>query len=488
MFRCRRHASAAAALHGSSNRPYAARTMLVPYNRLREALSGSVARSSPWTSGRRLLDILALRFGGSASRRIAFGFVPGRIEVLGRHTDYAGGRGLVCAVSRGFLFAAASNALGRVRLFEESREFEPVDFPLRPSITPVVGAWANYPMTMARRLARNFGSGLGGVDIVLDSTLPVGSGMSGSSALMMATFTAIAALDGLPTAPTFRENLPSPIDLAVYLACAENGQGYRGLKGGQGVGTFGGSEDHAAILMGRAGVLSVFGFRPASLIAEVPWPRSWRLIVAFSGVRAEKTREALRKYNLVSRRAALAVTRYNQRYGTRLSSLREVVKDARAHRSLARLEGLDGGRRDELALAERVRQFRLEEERALPAALRAIAGRDIQGLGVALSQSHRASKRYLWNIAPEIDWLQRSALRLGAAGASGFGAGFGGSILALVEAGRGVPLIRAWQEEYRGRHPERAGDASFFAAAPAPGIQLWTPRGPRRLVDLIYGS
>ncbi len=462
--------------------------MLIRYGLLRDALANPAARVVRWSPAACLLDVLAGRFPGPSSRPVAFGFVPGRIEVLGRHTDYAGGRSLVCAVNRGFLFAASANRVGRVRLFEESREFEPVEFPLRPSITPEAGRWANYPMTMARRLARNFGTRLTGVDIVLQSTLPVGSGMSGSSSLMMATFTAIAAVNRLPESERFRRNLPSPVDLAVYLACAENGQGYRGLAGGQGVGTFGGSEDHAAILLGKAGALSLFAFRPASLLAEVPWPRHWRMVVAFSGVRAEKTREALEKYNLVSRRASLAVARYNERTGRDLSSLREIVEDARAGSDSQWLEELDEGADDGLCLGDRVRQFMLEDERHLPAALRSIAARDIRGMGAALTRAHRASKRHLWNIAPEIDWLQRSALRLGAAGASGFGAGFGGSILALEEARGARAMARSWRRDYEKRHPECSRDASFFVAAPAPGIQLWTPDGPKRLVDLIYDA
>ena len=462
--------------------------MLTRFDRLRDALAGSSTRLGPFRHAPRLLDVFASTFPGPSHRAVAFGFVPGRIEVLGRHTDYAGGRTLVCAVDRGFLFAAAANRLGRVRLFEESSEFEPVEFPLRPSITPPVGRWANYPMTMARRLARNFGSYLTGADIALHSTLPVGSGMSGSSALMMVTFTAVAALNRLQNREDFRRNLPSPVDLAVYLACAENGQGYRGLAGGQGVGTFGGSEDHAAILMGRAGVLSLFAFRPASLLAEVPWPRSWRLVVAFSGVRAEKTREALEKYNLVSRRASLAVARYNEGTGRSFSSVREIVEDARAATDARWLEKLDEGAEDGLCLADRVRQFMLEDQRHLPAALRAIAAKDNEGMGAALSRTHRASKRYLWNIAAEIDWLQRAAMRLGAAGASGFGAGFGGSILALTEARGARALAAEWEAEYEKRHPERSRDASFFVASPAPGIQLWTSEGPKRLVDLIYGT
>ncbi len=57
----------------------------------------------------------------------------------------------------------------------------------------------------------------------------------------------------------------------------------------------------------------------------MPWPREWRMVVAFSGVRAEKTREALEKYNMASRRVRDSVTRFNQLAGTHLATLREVV-------------------------------------------------------------------------------------------------------------------------------------------------------------------
>ncbi len=63
-------------------------------------------------------------------------------------------------------------------------------------------------------------------------------------------------------APVFRKNILDAVDLSVYLACAENGQSFRGLEGDAGVGTFGGSEDHAAILNGRPSRLSLFEFSP----------------------------------------------------------------------------------------------------------------------------------------------------------------------------------------------------------------------------------
>jgi galactokinase len=437
-----------------------------------------------------LLELHRAAYPGSGSRQAAFGFVPGRIEVFGRHTDYAGGRSLVCAIDRGFFFLAALNSDGMIRMQERETEFEPIAFPLASNLAPRKGHWANYPMTMARRMARNFAASrtLKGVDVAFSSTMPVGSGMSGSSALMMMTFTVIASLNRLHELPAFHENLRDPLDLAVYLACAENGQSFRGLKGDSGVGTFGGSEDHAAILTARPGTLSLFGFCPASLQEEIAWPRGWSMVAAFCGVRAEKTREALEKYNLVSRRARAAVARYNRFSGTRFATLRELADHGAKRKGNGWLADLDRTGEGDPGLGDRVRQFLLEDRRFIPAAMTALRGKDLPGFGKLLSASHRASQRYLWNIAPEIDALQKSAIRLGAAGASGFGGGFGGSIVAVMPSAAAKHFLPAWRERYLRRFPACAGEASFFLTVPGPGIQLLDEKGPIRLVDLIFQS
>jgi galactokinase len=465
---------------------------------LRAALEDRMKIPPEWRGMRSaippLLDLFQSRYPGPHGREISMGFVPGRIEVLGRHTDYAGGRTLVCAVDRGFLCVSTPNQQGLLRMTEDSAEFPAVEFPLEPTITPRIGHWSNYPMTMARRLVRNFSPSvrLSGVDVAFTSTLPIGSGMSGSSALMMMTFLAIATVNRLHDAAFFRENIRDGIDLSMYLACAENGQNFRDLPGDRGVGTFGGSEDHAAIMNGREGRLSLFRFRPSVLEEELRWPRGWRMVVAFSGVRAEKTREALGEYNLVSRRAALAVKEYNRLFSGRCHTLREVAVHAKGHLGLHWLKQVEekftlGSRSArELALAGRIRQFVLEDRRFIPAAIQALRDRDLEAFGRQLIASHRASRRYLMNIAPEIDFLQRSAMQLGASGASGFGAGFGGSIVAVLPAAKAEAFRRAWARAYASRYPERAGDASFFLASPGPGIRSWDADGPARFVEKIF--
>ncbi len=434
--------------------------------------------------------LFSQKFAAGADPEVALGFVPARIEVAGKHTDYAGGHTLVCAIDKGFLFVAGANQQGKIRMVEDSPEFEPLEFPFTERVEPPAGCWANYPMTMAQRVARNFGTEapLSGVDIAFASDIPVGSGMSGSSALMMMCFCAIAMTNDLGARETFQDNFHNGIDLAMYLACAENGQSFRSLQGGKGVGTFGGSEDHTAILNCRSGAVSLFQYAPTMLKAETAWPSEWTLVLAFSGVRAEKTKEAMEKYNLASRRAALAVDAFNHLYGKKLRNLGEVEAETRKDGAGSWLEKLgDATHGDkELDLPGRIRQFLREERETTPQAIHGLLWRDLALFGGAVSASHEASQRLLWNIVHEVDFLQKSALSLGAAGASGFGAGFGGSVFAVIGADEATRFTAAWRQEYESRYPERRREAAFFVTSPGSGIRIWDERGPSRFVDTIF--
>src|SRR5438477_12451599 len=85
--------------------------------------------------------------------------VPGRIELLGKHTDYAGGRSLVCATEQGICVAFSPRADLVVRIVD-LQSMDQVSFEIAPNLSPPIGHWSNYPMTVARRIARNFGDDL----------------------------------------------------------------------------------------------------------------------------------------------------------------------------------------------------------------------------------------------------------------------------------------------------------------------------------------
>jgi galactokinase len=97
--------------------------------------------------------LLSLGADGAAAARVWL--VPGRIEVLGKHTDYAGGHSIVAAVDKGFCMVALPHDHPHLHLLacdlgEEAR------FDVSADLAPPQGHWTNYPMTVVRRLARNF--------------------------------------------------------------------------------------------------------------------------------------------------------------------------------------------------------------------------------------------------------------------------------------------------------------------------------------------
>jgi len=404
-------------------------------------------------------------------------YVPGRLEVFGKHTDYAGGHSLLFAMDRGFYCVCKANREHVIRLKDVNPSYGERVFNVSQQLEPPIEDWANYPMTVVKRLCKNFGADLNGADITFGSDLPSAGGMSSSSALMIMVFLAVASVNGLFDRSDYRENITDSLDLAMYLACMENGKTFRGLAGDRGVGTFGGSEDHTIILNGRHGMISLYQFAPTLHKADLPMPKDLAYIILYSGARAEKTGEAMRKYNLAARRAKLVVDLYNRAYGTKHLLMRQIVDEnkslkpeatfAKVRRATARYteKGQD------LYLLDRFRQFYMEDQEFIPEAARALALRDYELLARVTNLSHKASKTFIWNISPEVECMRREALRLGALAASGFGAGFGGSAYALIWADETLEFQKRIKGSYRKRFADHAEKALFFQAHPSRGAR-----------------
>src|SRR5439155_13124031 len=261
-------------------------------------------------------------------------FVPGRLEVLGKHTDYAGGRSLLCTVERGICLVAAPRDDDRIRIVDAA-DGSTVACRIDPNLPSPVGDWSNYPLTVVRRVARNFPAARRGVDMALVSDLPAAAGMSSSSALMIATFLALADANALDQTDAYRREIRNAEELAGYLATVENGQDFGTLTGERGVGTFGGSEDHTAMLCCRAGQLSEYSFCPVHYERSVPFSDRHVFVIGVSGVAAEKTGAARDRYN----RASLATQRI-------LALWRQAT--GRDDRSLAAAVGSDAGASDRI--------------------------------------------------------------------------------------------------------------------------------------------
>jgi galactokinase len=457
-----------------------------------------------------VLGTLREQCGAEADGAHCF-FVPGRIEVLGKHTDYAGGRSLLAAVDRGFVIAAVprpddvvcvinsssgerieiqagevrsgignsavgSSATGAMR--DAAGGGSPDGYPSAPRA--VLPAWGRYPLTVVRRSCANFPEATGGADIAFTSDLPQAAGLSSSSALVVATFLVLDAVRGMSETGSYAAAIRDNAELAGYLGAVENGMTFGALAGEPGVGTMGGSEDHTAILNARAGRLVQFSYAPVHFEDDVAMPAGWTFVVGATGVRAEKAGAALARYNRLSADAQLLVRLWHEEAGSAVTSARRNSRSASNPMTLAgitvdpdaalRLRELvrhRGGAQADRLLA-RLAQFTAESDEIVPAARAALDRGDMTGFSALVSRSQQLAEHALENQVPETTHLVDTARPLGATAASSFGAGFGGSVWALVRESEAAVFLHDWRSQYHERFPER-GDASEFFITPAAG-------------------
>lgn len=390
-------------------------------------------------------------------------FVPGRIEVLGKHTDYAGGRSLLAAVDRGHTVRGSARDDARLRV-TSSLARETVELAVGgngAAEAAPAGHWSTYVRTVVDRLDANFPGMLRGADLTVDSDLPLAAGMSSSSALVVSLALALMDLAGITHDQRLRAVAPDRERLAEYLGCVENGQTYGALAGHRGVGTFGGSEDHTAMLCGGEGELRQYAFCPVRLEDAVPFPATAALVVAVSGVQAEKTGAAKDRYNRISRSAREILGRWNAATGRDDASLGDTVRSS--PEATARLRALVA---DDPALVARLDQFVLESEVIIPEAARALAGGDLLEFGRLVDLSQHQAETALGNQVPETVALQSLAREHGAHAASAFGAGFGGSVWAMVEADGADDFAREWVDAYALAHPGVGDAATWLVTRP----------------------
>ncbi len=417
---------------------------------------------------RRCADALIETGLSTAADACAF-FVPGRIEVLGKHTDYAGGRTLSVACEQGFCVVAVPRRDTGVRVINVEGG-DGIEMKLDPDTRPVLGRWSNYPMTVVRRMARNFPGMETGADIAFLSDLPPASGMSSSSAMMIAFSMVLSFLNGLPERKEYRKNITDMESLAAYLATIENGQSFGTLAGDKGVGTFGGSLDHTSILCCEPGYLSRYAYCPVRFEKKIPMPDGYVFALGMSGVHAEKTGGAREKYNRASLLAAAAAEAWRNATGRDDGHLAAALASGgdAPERIRGVLKNAEAGGFSSEELLRRFEHFHAESEEIIPAAGDALEAGDIEAFGAQVYRSQQLTESLLGNQVPETVFLARFARERGAAAASAFGAGFGGSVWALAEAEGVDVFIEAWSRQYGEKYPEAASGAWFFFTRPGP--------------------
>ena len=381
-------------------------------------------------------------------------FVPGRLEVFGRHTDYAGGDSLVAAVPRGITASASPGGDGRVIVRDLQRN-EQAEF--SASGEGRNEGWHCYPRAVIRRLATNFPNANLSARITFSSDLPQAAGISSSSALIIGIAEALIACARIEESPLWREAIQTLEDRASYFGCIENGASFGPLAGDAGVGTHGGSEDHAAIVLSRAGELRQFSYSPLRLVRVVTMPIEWTFVVASSGVAAPKGGAVRAAYNRLSHAAAAIVARWRADHPADTRSLGELVKDGESGRLILSTE-----------LRQRLDHFVAENARVSIAG-DAFARGDLAAIGELARASQLDADRLLGSQIPQTRDLVSLASSVGAAAASSFGAGWGGSVWALVRTTDGHRFLDDWLGAYRRRYPEL--NAEGFVSPPSDGVR-----------------
>jgi len=320
---------------------------------------------------------------------------PGRVNLLGGHTDYNEGRVLPVALDRAAWIAAAPLHAPEAHAYALDLE-DRVAFSLAP-VPPACGDWADYPRGVAWALQER-GLALKGLEAALTSTVPPGSGLGSSAAVEIAFAYAWQTLSGF--ALTRRD---------MALACQRAENDYVGVKCG--------ILDQMASALGERGHALLLDCR--TLETELaPLPEGVAIVVADTGVRRQ-----------------LASSEYNARRAQckqAVQILSQHLPSARALRDVS----IDDLQRLKAHLPEsvyrRARHVIGEDRRVLQAA-EALKRGDTATVGALMKESHASLGEDYEVSSPELDTLAEAAWEMdGCYGARLTGAGFGGCIVALV--------------------------------------------------------
>ena len=444
----------------------------------------SVRPSRQLTRYSEALDAFLAQFGQGDVRLFR---APGRVNLIGEHTDYNHGYVMPMALDKDIVFVARPRVDAVVNL----HNVEPERFPSRTFIISTeiprspLGDWANYVKGAAQALRQATGRELCGADILASGQppwgVPVAAGLSSSSTLTVVAALALAALNGV--------DLPK---LALARLCSE-AEWYVGTRGGI-------MDQFISILAERDRALLLDcrplpGDLPGEVrydMRQVPLPLGYRALVFNSAVRREKTKSL---YNVRVAECRIGVALLRRRYpgvthlrdisaealglsdAQVLALLDAVLPEQTTHDEL-RSAGLldepldamfaDYRLRDDQVYRVRARcRHVITENARVLASEQALAAGDVLRFGRLMNESHFSMSRDYEASCQEVDVLADLCRRSdGVLGARVTGAGWGGCVVALVRDGCEAGVL----EQVTLRYVEATGlPGEGFVCASAPG-------------------
>ena len=447
-----------------------------------------------------LVDGFCARFPDAAPRWLVV--TPGRINLIGEHTDYNGFPVMPIAIDKAIYVVAAPSDDKIVEL-KSARPDAYADrrFEVSTDIEPHrAGDWGNYAKAAVQSLARLWqehgkdAAGLRGMRCMVRGDIPSASGLSSSSALVIASALAFAASTNQPE---LFETADARRKLAERMALAEH---Y--------VGTQGGGMDQAVCMLAEPGHALRIDFFPLRAY-PIAFPEGYLVIAAHSTVHASK--------------AAMQRLAYNRRVlecaiGKELLARRLNAPDAEHLADLCHAEGapalsqmagmlsdtIEGAENLSIAQAAKLlgvppdefvdTHLRMKDGSIMPepadglkvlprcrhvfseaarveAAAACLACGDMEALGQLMDASHRSCAEDYEISVPQLDRLVELMCEAGALGARLTGAGFGGFAIALVETQAADAVRDKLAADFylpRGFRPEE----NIFASIPAPGARV----------------
>ena len=371
----------------------------------------------------------------------AAGVAPGRVELLGNHTDYNEGFVLTSAIDRGIAVAGSAREVPQARVRSLDREGVASFDPAAPHRDPEA-RWADYVKGVVQELNRA-GVSVGGFDAVIVSNVPIGAGVSSSAALEVATAQFLLTLYPHPIAGDM-------MGLARLCQRAENDF----------VGAPTGLLDQFSSVFGKQGHALFLDCRTLEHRAvALPVDRA-HILIADSGVKHALAAGG----GYAERRAQCeeAARWFAEHTGEPIKALRDVRPEMVDNDS----EGLDR------VLWKRAHHIVYENLR-VQMGVEALQSGNLVAFGEMLNNTHESCRTFFENSAPEVDALVEIAQsHPGVYGAKLTGGGWGGSAVILHEPGVTQSLSEALAEGYRARFGRDATLLPTVATQGAEGLRF----------------
>ncbi len=353
-------------------------------------------------------------------------FAPGRVEILGNHTDYNLGVVLSSAIHLGVTIRASPLA-SRILQISSRTNHRSVAVDMDHLKPLEQDPWANYPIGVIKILLEA-GYSLGGMQLTITSSLPLGAGLSSSAALEVATAMVANELYSLQI-----EKMP----MAKLCQKAEN----------EFVGVQSGLLDQASSAFGKKHRLILLDFLKVS-VETVSLPPYGSLLLLNSGVPHELTGG---EYNERRTQCTLAAKKMG------LSSLREATPEL-----------VDRFRLDDIT--RRRALHIIGENQRVHQGLRALNANQLQAFGELMFASHESSRINFENSTSHLDALVEIARNTpGVFGSRLTGGGFGGSTVSLIDTARAEQIIQSVSEQY---HQKTGARCTSILTEPAEGARI----------------